>query len=387
MELRKFLFAGISILGLFSLDSQAKAMTSPQPTAVDLGPLGSVNLSGGISGLAWWQSGTSNNSNPEASALGDQSVGANIENAYLNINKASGLIQYTVQLAAFGGDTLGAVQNRASFKETPLLPLLAGYLTLAPSGSPLSFNFGEMISVEGYEGAYDFTNANIYASAAWYEEAFTNLAASTTYTKGPLTLLVMYGDGFNTKTFNVVQTAVTYNFNASNYAYLWFVGNLGQTGVNTRAIGTCGDTTCTTGQLGSYFVNSQQYGGAYSWTFQNLNLVAEVQYTFAKQDHRVEVPQFTSALAIPVIADYTIANTPYSIGGMAEYFTSNGPGDWFVAPHASGVGFEVTPTWQGKYLFARISVGVLHLTNATAYGNNGLGRNVIQTAIETGITF
>ena len=387
MTFKQLMFAGAGVLGLCGFGLQAKAMTPPQPTSVNLGPLGDVNLSGGISGLAWWQSGTSKKSNPDASTLGDQSVGANIGSAYIDFNKASGLIQYTVQLAAFGGDALGSAQNRASFKESPSLPLLAGYLTLAPSGSPVTFNIGQMISVEGYEGTYEFTNANIYASAAWYEEAFTNLAVSGTYTKGPLTVLVMYGDGFNTRTFNVVQTAITYNFNASNYTYLWYVGNLGQTGVNTRAIGTCGDTTCTTGQLGSYFVNSQQYGGAYSWTYKNLNLVGEFQYTFAKQDHRVEVPQFTSALAIPLIVDYNIADTPYSVGGMAEYFTSNGPGYWFIAPRASGVGFEVTPTWQDKYLFARASVGFLHLTNATAYGNDGLGRNVVQTGIEAGIMF
>ena len=79
---------------------------------------------------------------------------------------------------------------------------------------------------------------------------------------------------------------------------------------------------------------------------------------------------------------------------MAEYFTSNGQGDWFIAPHAEGVGFELSPTWQYKDLFARVSAGYVHLINTgndpvgyPAYGNDGTGSNVVQAALEAGLLF
>jgi hypothetical protein len=51
------------------------------------------------------------------------------------------------------------------------------------------------------------------------------------------------------------------------------------------------------------------------------------------------------------------------------------------------VGFEITPTWQYKYLFARVSAGYIHLLNGTAYGNNGTGTNTFQSGLQGGILF
>lgn len=49
-------------------------------------------------------------------------------------------------------------------------------------------------------------------------------------------------------------------------------------------------------------------------------------------------------LALRCSSDYIFGKSPYSLGGMAEYFTSNGYGDWFIAPHAEGVGFQLSRT-------------------------------------------
>ena len=76
---------------------------------------------------------------------------------------------------------------------------------------------------------------------------------------------------------------------------------------------------------------------------------------------------------------------------MAEYFDNNGYGDWFIAPHAEGVGFELTPTWQYKDIYVRGSVGYMHLLNIgtgdAAYGNNGTGANIVQSGLEAGLVF
>ena len=56
---------------------------------------------------------------------------------------------------------------------------------------------------------------------------------------------------------------------------------------------------------------------------------------------------------------------------------------------AAGFGLELSPTWQYKNLYARLSVGYLHLTNTggAGYGNNGNGRDVVQSGLEGGVLF
>ena len=53
------------------------------------------------------------------------------------------------------------------------------------------------------------------------------------------------------------------------------------------------------------------------------------------------MPKYTSNFGAALFGT-TLWISPYSLGGMAEYFTSNGSGDWFIAPHAEGVGFELS---------------------------------------------
>ncbi|WP_287992341.1 outer membrane beta-barrel protein, partial [Acidiphilium sp.] len=83
---------------------------------------------------------------------------------------------------------------------------------------------------------------------------------------------------------------------------------------------------------------------------------------------------------------------PYSLGGWVEYFSSNGPGFWFLNPGAQGYGLSVTPTWQNKNLFVRGDLGLLHLSKisnngSTGYGANGTGRNQATFVVEAGVLF
>lgn len=194
---------------------------------------------------------------------------------------------------------------------------------------------------------------------------------------------------------NFLQALATYTFNSNNNINLFYAGNLGRTGVNAITY-----AQTSVGNTGSYFVNSQMFVGWYSYTHGNLNLVPEVQYVYAKPDQQVGIPKFTSNFGATLISDYTFGKSPYSLGGVAEYFDNvggndsdgtQGDGAWFIAPHAEGVGVELTPTWQYKNLYVRGSVGYLHLLNtgtpAGGYGNSGTGRNVLQSGLEGGLLF
>jgi hypothetical protein len=254
--------------------------------------------------------------------------------------------------------------------------------------SPVTLTGGLVGSLEGFEYTADFNNANIFASDMWYVENNASRGVSASYNNGPLSATVTFGDGWYTGVFNFAQALVSYTSGNNSFS-AFYGGNLSSTGVDAETYAECGGSRCTVGEYGSYYINSQLFGAYDTYTAKNFNITPEVQYVYAKQNHRVGINQFTSNLGAAVFTDYQFSGTPYLLGGMAEFFSSVGPSNWFLGARSSGVGFELTPTWQYKYLFARVSAGYLHLLTSpnAGYGNNGRGRDVVQGALEAGLLF
>jgi hypothetical protein len=365
-------------LSLFAIQT-AHAMNAPTSIELDGGPLGPLQLSGGVDGYAYGETGTGN-----ASILGSNghATGTNLDVALIQLQKTTGILQFTLEVGPYGGSpALGAPPPKGNLTFFRASPLYLGYITIAPPNSPVTVSIGQGPGLEGYEGM-NWGNANLFTTDLFYVQNAPSTGVSTTYTKGPLSLTATFSDGWDTHVFNFLQTLANYTINTNNNINFYYDGNLGKTGLNASSYN---QTTVAT--YGSNYINSQMFGTWYSYTHGNLNLVPEVQYVYAKVDHAVGIDKFTSNFGAAAFADYTFGTSPYSLGGMAEYFTSNGPSTWFIAPHAEGVGFEITPTWQYKYLFARVSAGYIHLLNGTAYGNNGTGTNTFQSGLQGGILF
>ena len=111
---------------------------------------------------------------------------------------------------------------------------------------------------------------------------------------------------------------------------------------------------------------------------------------YAEADHAIGLDKFSSNFGAALFADYQFGTSPYSVGGWAEYFSSNGPDLWFVNPGAKGIEVSDTPTWQSGHLFARADLGILHLTDVgtgSGYGANGTDRNQATGVIEAGLLF
>ena len=303
--------------------------------------------------------------------------------------KNTGILQFTIEVGPqTGAPYLGVKESQASVTEYRASPIYLGYVTIAPKNSPVTISVGQLSSLEGYESGVSWNNPILFKSALYSVENSQNVGVSATYTRGPFSATVTYGDGYDTRVFNFLQALATYNFNSNNVLNVYYGGELGKTGNNAITY-----DQYTVGNYGPYFVNSQMFGAFYSYTHGNLNLVPEVQYVYAKPNNEAMMPKSTSNFGAALFGDYTFGSSPYSLGGMAEYFTSNGQGDWFIAPHAEGVGFELSPTWQYKDLFARVSAGYVHLINTgndpvgyPAYGNDGTGSNVVQAALEAGLS-
>jgi hypothetical protein len=382
------LVAGSSLLASHA----AHALNGPQAIDIDGGPLGQLELSGGVDGFFYGQTGTDNSGSTANNILGDTSNGANLGGLAVHLRKTTGIIQFNVLAGLFGGaPALGTAPGKVTVDTYPISPFKVAYATIAPPGSPVTFSAGQVPSLEGYEDGLDFNNSNIFASSLWYVENSASRGVSASFNQGPFSATVTFGDGWDTGVFNFLQGIVSYNFNENNNLNVYYGGNLSRTGLHAQTYG--GNTVAS---YGSNYINSQTFGAYYSYTSGNLNLVPEVQYVYAKADPEVGIKKYTANFGAVVLADYAIGTSPYSIGGLAEYFnsvgTTSGSQDyWFIAPGAKGVGFELTPTWQYKHLFARVSGGYLYLTNngspAAGYGDNGTGKDVFQAALEAGLLF
>jgi len=369
--------AASSLLALHA----AQAMSGPTAIQIDGGPLGPLQLSGGVDGYAYFD-------NPVVSG---QDNGANVANALVELQKSSGILQFTIEIGSNGGaiGLGGAVGKLAetSINTFTTGPLYAGYLTVAPPDLPITISAGQLGSLEGYESGVDWNNPSQIVTDIFEVQNSQSRGVEANYTAGPLSATVEFGDGFDTGVFNFVQALVTYTIDSSNVANIYYAGNVGRTGDNaiTYGGGTVGGDPV--------YVNSQMIGGFYSYTMGNLNLVPEAQYVYAKADAQVGIPKSTANFGAALFGDYSFGTSPYSIGGWVEYADSVGGGDWFITPGSELVGFAVSPTWQYKDLFARVNGGVGYLLNnkydGASYGygsknNNKLSEDV---SLEAGLLF
>jgi hypothetical protein len=379
--------AASSLLALHS----ANAMSGPTAITIDGGPLGSLALSGGVDGYAYFNSGTSDT----GSLLGNTSNGAYVASALTELQKTTGVLQFTIEIGSNGGTAaLGTKNGQTSITTFSTGPLYAGYLTIAPTSIPgLTISGGQLGSLEGWESGVDWNNANQLTTEIFAVQNSQTPGVEASYTTGPFSGTVEFGDGYNTGVWNYIQALGTYTINSDNAASIYLGANLGTTGPTARSYG---------GSPAPLFANSDLIGAFYNYTMGSLNLVPEVQYQYTRAIAKIGLSKSASNFGAAVFADYSIGTSPYSVGAWIEGFsthTSNQDGAaYFIGPDAQGIGISVTPTWQYKDLFARADLGGLYLTRNKftpaggtsfkyGYGNYGTGRGVFQSTLEAGLLF
>jgi hypothetical protein len=394
---RLSILAALSLGGSMLAMHAAGALNIPTAATVDLGPLGSAQISGGATGYVWGVTGSGSAANPGYNGFGDSPDGADLATALVELQKSTGVVQYTLMVGPNGGaTTLGTKPAPTTISAYSLGPIYRAYITIAPPNTNLSISIGQIASLEGWESGIDWYNSNQLTTELYYPQAGNGRGVEAAYTAGPLTATASFGDGFDTGVFNYAQALVDYTINANNNVNVYYGGNLGRTGLNAHTYGSAaqGYTATTVAYYGANYINAQIAGAWYSWTDGNLNLVPEVQYAFAKADQKIGLTKSSSNFGATVIATYNFGTSPYSIGAFAEYFSSQGPDYWFIAPGAAGEGVSVSPTWQYKNLFARADAGVLYLNavsnqydSAFGYGESGSNHFQVTGTLEAGLLF
>jgi hypothetical protein len=361
----------------------AQAMSGPSAIQIDGGPLGDLQLSGGVDGFGYYLGDSTESGNLPGTS---KDLGADIGSGLVELQKTDGELQFTIEVGSNGGTTtLGSGSpGQTSITTFTTGPLYAGYITIAPTGSPVTISAGQIGSLEGYESGIDWNNANQLTTEIFYVQNSQSRGVSATYSQGPISATVTFGDGYDTGAWDFIQGLITYTINPTNSLTVYTADNLGRTGPNTYSYG--GGTTGGA----PYYVNSDMIGGYYSYTLGNLNLVPEVQYQIAKGDSKLGIgttdpntgvfySKASSNLGVALFGDYSLSSTsPYSVGAWVEYWNSKGTADWFIGSDSEGVGASLTPTWQYKDLFARADAGYIYLLHNKAadgvttygYGDN-----------------
>jgi hypothetical protein len=375
----------------------AYAVDLPDPFSFDAGALGILELSGGADGYAYALTGAGNDTNK--GLLGTStSVGLQFLNGLLKLQKPEGLIQFTVEAGADNSLTLGSKPNPPTAQKWSTGPVRSAYVTVAPTPD-FSISAGQIGSFEGFESADDWKNFNMMTTSLWEVENAQSVGVSATYTHGRFAGTIVFCDGFNTNVWNYLQLSASYSFDDNDNLTSFGATNLGATGLGAKFYGNAtrpwsSSTVAAAGAAN--FVNSSVIGGYYSLTTGNLTLVPEVQYVWSDKNQAVGLTDYSSHFGAALFANYQFGESPFSLGGWFQYFTSNGPDTWFLNPGAQGVGMVVGPTWSPawakKHLFVRGEAGLLHLITvgvpgSVGYGSSGGGRNQATFLAEAGVLF
>ena len=387
----------LGIAGAMGMILPARALNSPSPIEINAGPLGQLQLSGGADGYGYVLSGTGS-----AGLLGtNKATGTVLADGIVELQKSDGLVQFDIQLGSTGTFVLGTAPSQTSVQTYPTGPIYLGAITLAPTKN-FKISFGHLDTLEGYTAGLDWNNNNVFYDEIFAVQNGPSRSVEATYTFGPISTTVNFGDGFDTGVWNYLQVLSTYTINDHNAVTLYGATNLGRTGLNAHFYGSASlpfNQTVIANIPGAVnLANSTVIGGFYNYSVGNLTLVPEIQYVYARPDHSLVTPgsdamtRFSSNFGAVLFADYQFGKSPYSLGAFVEYFSSNGPDTWFLNAGSQGVGISIAPTWQHGHLFVRGDLGVLHLTRigtpgSPGYGNSASSRNQATGLLEAGFRF
>ncbi len=375
---------GVSLL---AVQSAHASMSGPSSIQIDGGPIGPLQISGGFDGYGYALNNT---------LTGNKNAGIQLGNALIELQKSSGIVQFTVEVGAYSYNVLGYPPGTSTaggqnyFSESPLY---AGYITIAPN-SHVSFSAGQLNSLEGYEASQDWNNYNVLVSELFYVETAQNRGFEVAANAGNFTATVSISDGYFTKVVNYLQFLIAYTPDTNDSFNLFGSANLGNVGPNVTGIGNL------------LYNNSKMIGGYYTYTNGNFTMTPEVQYQrtgtinkYADAGYQLGGP--VSNIGLALFGDYQFgSNGPWSIGAFAEYASESykksaiyqgvSPDYFGFGPGSHLEGLSVTPTWQYKDIFARADLGYIHVTpggGGTAFGANGFQKNQITGVLEAGLLF
>ena len=348
-----------------------------KPNLVDVGPLGSVFITGVVSGFAQWQ----NNVVP-----GDRSNQADLSNAQVFLNKPTGLVQYFIQAGSYSLPDIGTPYLRAG-KATDAFyePLSQGYIKLAPNDN-FSIMAGKLPTLIGAEYTFSFENKNVERGLLWNQENAVNRGVQVNYTAGPVALSASVNDGFYSNLYSWAWLSATWTIDKADTLAIIGGGNTKHTSVSTFA-------------TPALLNNEQIYNIIYTRTSGAWTLQPYVQYTRVPAIPEIASFHEASTFGVALLTNYTFdaksSLNGFSLPFRVEYITStgsvaNGAPNLLYGPGSKAWSVTLTPTYQNNALFARAEfsyVGTKDTTVGLVFGSDGNAASQSRAMLEVGFMF
>jgi hypothetical protein len=350
-------------------------VANPNPMNFDAGPLGSIYVTGQVSGLFQYESNHS-------SVPNDNETLVDFSNAQVEVQKTTGWFQFYAQVGGYSLPDLGVPYVRATTQTANSYGVLpVGYLKIAPTDS-FNVEAGKLPTLIGAESTFSFQNLDIERGLLWNQEPAVSRGVQANYTQGPITASVSLNDGFYSNRYNWLSGSLAYAISSSDTLTAVGGGNLGHTHYGAPLTGpSVANPTPLLENSGSIF-NLIWTHTSGPWTVTPYAQYSNVPSVFG-------LPS-ASVWGGAVLANYAF-NPNWSLGGRVEYVSSSSAS--FIelyGPGSHAWSFTVTPTYQYKVFFARAEasyVGVGSGTPGFELGENANKTNQVRLLIETGVLF
>jgi hypothetical protein len=342
------------------------------PLHVDGGPLGTVYISGVISGLGL----TQDNAFP-----GDDGNLVDLSNGQVIVQTTQGPVQFYAQAGGYSIASLGTPYFKAGDYTRDTFGLLpVAYVKIAPT-SDFNIIAGKLYTLQGAENAFTFQNFNIERGLLFNQTATVNRGVQANYAHGPLSASLSLNDGFYSGKYNWLSGTLGYAVSPHDSVTFGAASHLGRSTRSSFAT----PLTLNNGEL--YFLSWTHNQGP--WTIQAYG---QLQHT--DKDEALAIMHGASTYGAALLGKYSFTNE-FSLAARAEYIKStgtvaDGAPNLLYGPGSSAWSLTATPTWQKGIFFIRGEgsyVSAQDVVPGFGFGKNFDKHSQTRGLIEAGVFF
>ena len=348
-------------------------VANPNPFSLDAGPLGTIYVTGAVSGFASWQD------NP---VPGDRDSRADLANGQVFVQKTDGWFQFYADAGAYTLPSLGTAF--LSVGHTPhdtygYLP--QAWLKIAPTAD-FSIQAGQLAALVGNENAFTFQNFNVERGLLWNQTPLFSRGVQANYASGPLTLQLSWNDGYYSGRFNWLTWQAAYSLNDGIDVFSFNGGaNVGRTDYSSL-VAPLAQNNSVIGDL------------IYTHTSGPWIISPYIQVSDVPAAASLGFDRGATSFSGAVLASYAITSELF-LAGRAEYISTTGnsvPGapNLLYGPGSGAWSLTLTPTFQRGVFYARGEasyVGTLAATTGDEFGQYLNKSSQVRLLFEAGVVF
>ena len=346
------------------------------PTAVDVGPLGTWYVDAALSGLVIAQ---------DSRVNGDRSSAIDLSNGQAFIQKVDGWWQFFAQVGAYSIPALGTfyTPNDASHTSNNYYGVVPqAFLKLVPTDNTY-IQFGKLPTLIGAESTFSFENMNIERGLLWNQEPAVSRGVQIGYTLGPVAFSASLNDGYYSNRYNWLSGLAAWTINPTNTLAFAAGGNIGHTGYQETPYATPIAQN-----------NSSIYNIIYTYNNSPFLIVPYLQFSHVDKNLSLGINKATNSYAAAILASYAFTDT-FSLAARGEYIgtdgsNTDGSANLLYGPGSKAYSLTITPTVKFKKLFLRADASWVHISSLTqgdGFGTDGHATDQIRGLIEAGVLF